>query len=86
MKMLNGNIEIESNLKKKIELHFDNKWKTDRNQSTDEPEENDILDQLPESVQDKIFLEFLFFQFWDSYRLSFFKIPKNYDDAKKKGN
>lgn len=48
MKMLNGNIEIESNLKKKIELHFDNKWKTNRNQSTDEPEENDILDQLPE--------------------------------------
>ena len=31
MKKLNGNIEIEKGLKKKIELHFDNKWKTDRN-------------------------------------------------------
>ena len=31
MKKLNGNVDIQSNLKKKIELHFDNKWKTDRN-------------------------------------------------------
>jgi len=44
---MNGNINIEKNLKHKIEIHFDNKWKTDRNQSTVNPEENDLLDQLP---------------------------------------
>jgi hypothetical protein len=31
MKKLNGDIDIEKNLKHKIEVHFDNKWKTDRN-------------------------------------------------------
>ena len=59
-------------------LHFDNKWKTDRNQATDEPDEIELLGQLPVNVQNKIFLEFLFFRFWSTFRTSFFKIPKNY--------
>jgi hypothetical protein len=31
MKKLNGDKEIDLKLKNKIEIHFDNKWKTDRN-------------------------------------------------------
>ena len=31
MKKLNGDKEIDPKLKKKVEIHFDNKWKTDRN-------------------------------------------------------
>jgi hypothetical protein len=52
----------------------------------DEPEEISILEQLPFHVIDKIYRNFLYEQFWNLYRHSVFKIPKNYDDAKKKGN
>jgi hypothetical protein len=45
-----------------------------------------ILEQLPYHVIDKIYRNFLYEQFWNLYRDSVFKIPKNYDDAKKKGN
>jgi len=73
-------------LKHKIERHFNHKWKYDRNQALDEPEEISILEQLPYHVIDKIYRNFLYEQFWNLYRDSVFKIPKNYDDAKKKGN
>ena len=66
-------------------LHFDNKWKTDRNQATDEPDEIAILEQLPINVQNKIFLEFLFYRFWSTFRTTFFKIPKNYKIFQLKG-
>ena len=40
----NGDKEIDSKLKLKIMLHFDNKWKTDKNKATDEPDEIAILE------------------------------------------
>jgi hypothetical protein len=60
MKRFNGNNDIEIGLRKRIELHFANKWKNDRNQAIDDPEEIEILSQLPEFVVTKIFKEFLY--------------------------
>ena len=31
LRKMNGDKDIDSKLRKKIEIHFDNKWKTDRN-------------------------------------------------------
>ncbi len=60
MKNFNGGKDIEEKLKMRIELHFDNKWKTDRNQAIKSNKEIELLEQLPEYVQNKIFLEFLY--------------------------
>ena len=43
-KKLNGEKELDLKLKFKIMLHFDNKWNTDRNQATDDPDEIAILE------------------------------------------
>ena len=40
MKKLNGDKDIDQNLRIKIEYHFDNKWKTDRNIAIVEKEEH----------------------------------------------
>ena len=60
MKRFNGNQEIEVGFRKRIELHFANKWKNDRNQAIDDDEEKELLQQLPEFVVTKIFKEFLY--------------------------
>ncbi len=39
LKRFNGDKEIDLELREKIELHFDFKWKNDRNQAIDDPEE-----------------------------------------------
>ena len=44
LKKLNGDKEIDLKLKFRIMLHFDNKWNTDRNQATDDPDEIAILE------------------------------------------
>ena len=43
MKRFNGNQDIEIGFRKRIELHFANKWKNDRNQSIDDEEEKELL-------------------------------------------
>ena len=44
LKRFNGDKEIDLELREKIELHFDFKWKNDRNQAIDDPEELAILE------------------------------------------
>jgi hypothetical protein len=59
-KRFNGGKDINENLKNKIQLYFEYKWKTDKNQAIDDPEELALLEQLPEHVQDKIYNSYLF--------------------------
>ena len=44
LKRFNGDKEIDLELREKIELHFDFKWKNDRNQAIDDPEELALLE------------------------------------------
>lgn len=63
LRRFNDNVPIKIQLKEQIEKHFDYKWKKDKNQSVNDPEEEAMLDQLPEEVQNRIFCEFLFSDF-----------------------
>jgi hypothetical protein len=63
LRRFNDNVPIKVQLKEQIEKHFDYKWKKDKNQSVDDDEEVEMLNQLPDEVQNRIFCEFLFSEF-----------------------
>lgn len=75
----NDNIPVNQSLKEEIEQHFDYRWKNDRNQAIDDPSEKELLGQLPDQVQNKLYQSFLFRNFLNVFRDTF-KIPK--DEAK----
>ena len=56
-----------------IEDHFDYRWKNDKNAAIDDNEEKALLEQLPATVQDLIYTDFLFQNFLQKFRL-FFRI------------
>ena len=60
LKQFNNGQIIHIDLKHRIERHFNHKWRFDRNQALDEPEELSILEQLPTHVIDKIYRNFLY--------------------------
>jgi hypothetical protein len=80
IRRFNDNVPLKISLKEQIEKHFDYKWINDKNQAIDDDHEKDMLDQLPEEVINKIYGDFLFTDFCQSFQ-RFFRIPKNYDLA-----
>lgn len=76
----NDNIPVNQSLKEEIEQHFDYRWKNDRNQAIDDQSEKDLLDQLPDHVQNKLYQSFLFRKFLSVFRDTF-KIPKENENS-----
>ena len=67
IRRFNDNVPLKISLKEQIERHFDYKWINDKNQAIDDDAEKDMLDQLPEEVINKIYGEFLFTDFCQSF-------------------
>jgi hypothetical protein len=69
-------------LKTKVEEFFDYKWNFDKNQALDDPEEKEILAQLPNEVQDRLMTNFIFRDFLGIFR-AFFRIENMEASVKK---
>lgn len=80
IRRFNDNVPLKLSLKEQIEKHFDYKWINDKNQAIDDQAEKDMLDQLPVEVINKIYGNFLFTDFVQSFQ-RFFRIPTDYDKA-----
>lgn len=76
MEHFNGGAPFNLDLKKRISQHLEYKWANDHNQAIDDPEELDMLDQLPPETQDQIYTKFLFREFLVTFR-SFFTVSKS---------
>ena len=63
MKYFNGDKQINQKLRMQIEQFFDFKWKNDGLGAFDEEEELKLMSQLPEFVQNKLLLVFIFNNF-----------------------
>jgi hypothetical protein len=74
MKYLNKGQNIKLELEDAIEEFFDYKWMQDKNLAFSTKEDIDLLEQLPESVQVKIYSDFLFHRFLYKYK-RFFTFP-----------
>ena len=77
LKYFNGQKYIDINLKEKIEIHFDYRWKTDKLAGFTDEEDKNLIVQLPSDVQQEIFVGFLFKDFLTTFK-SIFEFP-NYD-------
>lgn len=73
LRKMNGGQLFNVELQHMIEDHFDYRWKNDKNAAIDDNEEKALLEQLPASVQDLIYTDFLFQNFLQKFRL-FFRI------------
>uniref|UniRef100_A0A7S3FW38 Cyclic nucleotide-binding domain-containing protein n=1 Tax=Strombidium rassoulzadegani TaxID=1082188 RepID=A0A7S3FW38_9SPIT len=75
IKRFNSSRSIPLDLKLKIEEYFDYRWINDKNQAVSTEEDIKLLNQLPPSVQRKIYSDFLFEQFIKNFK-KFFDFPK----------
>ena len=71
----NGGRPLRRGLVEKIEKFFDYRWKNDRRQALDDPEEIALLEQLPPHVQDCLLTKFIYSDFLTNFT-HFFKITK----------
>lgn len=78
IKRFNGDVPLRLDLKQEIEEYFSYRWEYDRNQAIDDKEEQDMLEQLPSEVQNRIYNEFLFQKFVHQF-VEIFRIPKQYN-------
>lgn len=76
MKHFNNDQPMDNSLEQKIRTFFLFKWDNDRNQIRHNPEDNKILEQLPEDCQDKVFTTFLFGDFIQNFSSEYFKFFK----------
>ena len=76
IKTFNSGKPLNEKLKKQIESFFDYKWSHDKNSAIDDEDEQEILDELPSYVQDKLYVGFLFCNFIKKFK-RFLTIEKN---------
>ena len=70
----NNREPMDLDLKRRIEAHFDYKWKYDKNSAFSGDDEERLYDELPEEVQVSLCKNFLYRDFLHSFR-RFFSIP-----------
>ena len=75
--MFNNKKPMDLLLKRRIEAHFDYKWKNDKNQCLNLPEDRNIFNQLPEDTQIYVFRNFLYADYLNCFK-RFFSIPNKY--------
>jgi len=63
IKNFNNGVDIDKELRDRIESYFEYRWDKDLNQAVNDEEEEKLLQQLPNDVQDSIFSVFLFGKF-----------------------
>ena len=73
LRHFNNEEDIDTDLKKKIEVHFDYRWDNDLNQAF---LKDDFMPILPHLVQDKVYKDFLFTDFFFYFERKYFLIPK----------
>lgn len=61
-------------MKEKIENFFDYRWNNNPNSAIHDQTDKDLLDQLPNDIQRKIYTDFLFMGFLQNFR-KYFCIP-----------
>lgn len=81
MRRLNCNKDLNPKTKNKIIDYFEYKWRMDRNQAICTSDDFDLLSQLPNSVQRKLYTEYLFASF--SYKFRRFFIISNLEVKQK---
>lgn len=77
LKHFNDNTHLEYGLKKSIEDHLDYLWNNDRNMALIDESEMRLFLTLPISVQNSLYLDFLYTDFIDLFQHSYFKFQKN---------
>ena len=67
----NDDSEMDADLRNRIESHFDYKWEHDKNQAFLLETDLNNFRQLPSEVQTKIYQEFLFSDFLETFKQTF---------------
>lgn len=81
IKQFNKGQNIDYTLQFQIEDFFDYRWVNDRNQAISTQDDIDLISQLPLEIQRKIYSDFLFKNFLQSFR-KYFTMP-NYENRNK---
>ena len=75
MKFFNASHHLPHKLEKQIYEFFKYKWEHDKNMAICDESDKSLLDQLPEYVQDNLYVGFLFKDFLTKYK-EFFNVSK----------
>jgi hypothetical protein len=67
LKRFNEDIPVMADFKSKIEEFFDYKWDNDRTLAIVDPEDEALLEQLPEHIINRIYTDFLFTDFLQTF-------------------
>jgi hypothetical protein len=71
IRKFNDDSEMKEDLRNSIECHFDYKWEHDKNQAFLLEEDLNNFRQLPSEVQTKIYQDFLFSDFLETFKQTF---------------
>lgn len=77
IKKFNGEKSLNIELKNRIEAHFTYRWQNDKLMAFRDEQDLSIFSQLPESVRQMMYTEFLFRDFLDSYKQTFSSFPND---------
>ena len=78
LRHFNDEKALNQDLKVKIEAHFDYYWSNDRNQAFQTENDAHFMYLLPHYVQDKLYKEFLFTDFFELFEKKYFLIPRRH--------
>jgi hypothetical protein len=78
LKHFNDGKALKQDLKVKIESHFDFYWSHDRNQAFQTEGDAHLRNLLPHYVQDRLYKEFLYTDFFENFEKKYFLIPKKH--------
>lgn len=67
--------DIDHVLKKQIEQYFDYYWSNFKGAAFQSDHEKRIMGLLPHAVQDKLYKDFLFTDFFENFETNYFRIP-----------
>ena len=71
LQQFNNERPIDVDLKRRIEDHFDYKWKNDKLLAFQEESDQNLFEQLPDNVVLNIYLQFLFEDFLEAFERVF---------------
>ena len=84
IKKFNMNIELDIEIKQRIEQFFDFKWINDKNFAFQMDEYQNVVEQMPDNLIEDIYFKCLYYQFWARFH-SYFELPKGERAGKKPG-
>ena len=71
VRRFNGNIHIDAKIRNEIEGFFEYSWNANPTQALDNKTDRAIFEQLPHSVQQRIFTDYLFDVFLEDFKFLF---------------